>query len=93
MGDRFWSRNYESINMKKPSSGFLDLDLKPIIEYKTLNKDGKWEKKTRRRRKELQTLLELMRKEIGSPCPKLDVHCVVCQAWISWMIIDRLFED
>ena len=48
--------------MKNPSMGFLDIDPRLIQDYKRLNKDGGWEKKTRRRRKELQILLELMRK-------------------------------
>ena len=78
---------------KKPTSGFLDINLNRVQDYKQLNKDGKWEKKTRRRRKELQVLLELLLKEVGRPCPKLDIHCVVCQTWICFMMIDGFFED
>jgi len=79
--------------MKHPSSGFLDIDFRPIIEYKTLNKDGKWEKKTRKRKRELQALLEMLRKEIGSPCKAYHSDCIVCEIFLNFARIDQFFED
>ena len=86
-------RGESLVNMKHPSSGFLDIDFRPIIEYKTLNKDGKWEKKTRKRKRELQALLEMLRKEIGSPCKVFAVNCPVCETWSAFARIDQFFED
>mgnify|MGYP001585403990 CR=1 FL=1 len=79
--------------MENPSMGFLDIDARPIQDYKQLNKDGKWEKKTRRRRKELQTLLELLLKECGKPCKAFAHNCPVCETWLSFERIDHFFED
>ena len=78
---------------KKPILGFLDLNLHRVQEYKLLNKDGKWEKKTRRRRKELQALLELLLKECGKPCDKMIPSCVVCEVYLAFARIDQFFED
>lgn len=77
---------------KKISAGFMDINMEPSWEYTRLFGDTK-ELLIMKRRRVLQELLNLMRKELGEPCRAYAVGCVVCESYLAFMQLDSILVD